>query len=130
MTTELTHLTVVTLATSVMWIPYILDAMVVRGIMPTLANPRDDAVPLHPWAVRAKRAHANAIENLVVFAALVFAAHLAGVHSKTTTTATSLYLWARLVHFAVYTAGAPVVRTLAFLAGFAAQAMLVVALLS
>lgn len=112
-----------------MWMPYILDAMVVRGVMPTLDNPRDDAAPLHPWAARAKRAHANAVENLAVFAALVLAAEVAGVHTEGTAFAGQLYLWSRLVHFAVYTAGVPVVRTLAFLVGFSAQVLVALALL-
>jgi uncharacterized MAPEG superfamily protein len=40
-----------------------------------------------------------------------------------------LYFWSRLAHAAVYTAGIPVLRTLAFTGGFVAQLALVLALL-
>ena len=37
--------------------------------------------------------------------------------------AATLYFWARLVHLAAYTMALPWVRTLAFTAGFVAQAI-------
>ena len=46
-----------------------------------------------------------------------------------TVLAAKTYLVARLVHYVVYTAGIPVVRTLAFAAGFVAMLMFAVALL-
>ena len=42
--------------------------------------------------------------------------------------ACALYFWSRLVHVVVYTLGIPVLRTLAFVGGFVAQAMLVLAI--
>ncbi len=39
-----------------------------------------------------------------------------------------LYFFARLLHFAVYTVGVPVVRTLAFVAGFIAQVTIALAI--
>ncbi len=41
---------------------------------PTAAHPHDAE-----WALRAKRAHYNAVENLVVFAPLVILVHILGV---------------------------------------------------
>jgi len=114
-------LVVITTATALMWMPYILNSMVVRGVMPTLDNPRDNATPLSPWAARAKRAHANAVENLVVFAVLVLTLQMAGAGNGLTSTAATVYVGARLAHFAVYTAGIPVVRTLLFVVGFGCQ---------
>jgi uncharacterized MAPEG superfamily protein len=67
-----------------------------------------------PWAERMKAAHYNAVENLVVFAALVLVANAAGISNDTTVLACKLYFWARLVHLLVYTFGIPWVRTLAF----------------
>jgi uncharacterized MAPEG superfamily protein len=42
--------------------------------------------------------------------------------------ACAFYFWARLAHAVVYTLGAPVLRTLAFTVGFAAQVVLVLAI--
>jgi uncharacterized MAPEG superfamily protein len=42
--------------------------------------------------------------------------------------ACALYFWSRLAHVAVYTAGLPIGRTLAFTGGFVAQAILVLAI--
>ena len=81
------------------------------------------------WAQRAKRAHANAVENLAVFAPLVLIAALLGISTPATITAAKVFLIARLVHYVVYTAGIPGVRTLAFLVGFGATAVFATAIL-
>ena len=83
MTAELMYLVAVTAFTGVIWIPYILDRIAVWGLADTVGYPEN---PKHqsPWARRMKSAHANAVENLVVFAALVLAAHAAGVSNNAT----------------------------------------------
>lgn len=117
---ELYVLTLVAIATGLMWLPYTGARIVTRGLARSLANP-DPAFPPDPaWAERARRAHANAAENLVVFAPLVLLAALVGVSTPATILAAKLYLGARLTHYVVYAAGIPVVRTLAFAVGFAA----------
>jgi uncharacterized MAPEG superfamily protein len=120
MNTELCYLALVTAFTAVMWIPYILNTIAVRGLLDAVGYP-DQPKPLSPWAQRMKKAHANAVENLVVFAALVLIAHLAGANSGCTAAAAGVYFWARLVHFLAYTFRIPWLRTLAFFAGFLAQ---------
>jgi uncharacterized MAPEG superfamily protein len=69
------------------------------------------------------------VENLAVFAPLVVVAALIGVSTPATILASKLYLGARLVHYLVYAAGIPVVRTLAFAVGFAATLAIAVAVL-
>lgn len=120
MNTELTYLTWVTTLTALMWIPYILNTIMVRGLLEAVGYPKDPT-PLSPWAVRMKAAHANAIENLVVFAALVLIAHAIGVSNAATAMACQVYLWARIVHFLSYTTEIPWVRTLSFVVGFGSQ---------
>jgi uncharacterized MAPEG superfamily protein len=115
------YLVAVTALTGLMWIPYILDRIAVWGLADTVGYPESPRMQ-SPWARRMKAAHANAVENLVVFAALVLAAHAAGVSNSVTATACVVYFWARVVHFFAYTAALPWVRTLAFAAGFFAQA--------
>ena len=125
---ELFWLALTAAMTGLFWVPYILDRFFVRGIWATLDNPRPDAPPQSSWAERQKLAHTNAVENLVVFATLVLTAHALGISNDLTAGACAVYFWARLAHFVVYTAGIPVVRTLSFAAGFAAQAVLALAI--
>lgn len=121
MSAELTYLVWVTVLTMVLWIPYVLDRFVVRGIGDTVGYPAEPR-PQSPWAQRLMKAHSNAVENLVVFAALVLAAEVAGATGAATAAAAAIYFWARLAHAVVYAAGLPWLRTLAFVVGFGAQA--------
>ena len=124
MTTELSYLILVTALTAVMWIPYILNVIAVRGIADAVGYP-ENPKPLAPWASRMKAAHANAVENLAVFAALVLAAHAIGASNSATATACMIYFWARFVHWLAYSLAVPWVRTIAFVVGFGCQMTLV-----
>ena len=115
--------------TLLFWVPYVLNRMIVRGIGGTLANPKPTDTPLSAWAERAKTAHANAIENLAVFAPAALAVHMLGAGDATTAFGCALYFFSRLAHFVIYTAGIPVLRTLAFVGGWAGTAILVARLL-
>ena len=79
--------------------------------LPTLAGNREGLAPCTGWAGRAARAHHNMLENLVLFAALVLAAVLAGRTNGTTLLGAQLFFWARLVYAVVYLAGIPYLRT-------------------
>ena len=122
MKTDLVYLTYVTVLTALLWVPYILDRMAVRGLMDTVGYP-ENPKPQSPWARRLMKAHANAVENLVVFATLVLVANALGVTSEAVATAAVVYFWARVVHAVAYTLAMPWVRTLAFTVGFIAQMM-------
>jgi len=121
MKTELVYLVWVTALTGILWIPYILDRAMVRGLADCVGYPANPK-PQSPWAERLMKAHANAVENLVVFAALVLAASAAGLSGGAVATACAVYFWARVVHAVAYTFAVPWVRTLAFTVGFFAQA--------
>ena len=71
-----------------------------------------------------KRAHSNAVENLVFFASLVLVVHASGTSNEITVLACMVYFWARVARFVVYTFGIPLLRTFAFAAGFASQVVL------
>src|SRR6185503_7386041 len=107
MKTELLYLVYVTVLTGLLWVPYILDRIAKWGLITAVGYP-DNPPAQSPWARRLMKAHFNAVENLVVFAALVLAA--------------MVYFWARVVHVLAYTFAIPWVRTLAFAVGFFAQA--------
>ena len=121
MTPEIYWLTLTALMTALLSMPYILNRIIVRGLIDALGYETPDSKPHSPWAARAMRAHANAVENLVVFAAVVLAAVAAGVSTPLTATAAMIYFFARLVHYVVYAAGVPVARTLAFIVGLLCQ---------
>ena len=122
MKAEMTYLVWVTILTALIWIPYVLDRIAVWGLTDTVGYPEAPKVQ-SPWARRMKAAHANAVENLIVFATLVLVANAVGISNSATAFAASLYFWARLVHVVSYTFALPWVRTLAFAGGFAAQAI-------
>lgn len=129
MSRETFWLAVTAMMTGVMFIPYVLDRFAVRGILGTLANPDPHDKPQHAWAQRAQQAHMNMVENLVVFAALIAAAHFAGVSNSLTVLGCILFFWARLAHYVIYTAGIPGLRTLAFLVGVLGEVLIAIALI-
>jgi len=128
MKTELLYLTLVTVLTGLLWVPYILDRIATRGLLDAVGYPANPK-PQSPWAVRLMRAHDNAVENLVVFAALVLVANAVGVSNGTVAGAAVVYFWARVVHAVAYTFGVPWLRTLAFTVGFVAQAAIALQIL-
>ena len=111
MSTELTMLTWVILLTALCWIPYILNLIMVQGLVEAVGYP-EEPKKLAPWAVRMKKAHYNAVENLVLFAPLVLILNGQGISNDTTVLACTVYFWARVAHWAVYSLGVPWVRTL------------------
>jgi uncharacterized MAPEG superfamily protein len=121
---ELYWLTLTCLMTGLLWVPYILQLIVQLGPVqaiwdPTGAHPHDA-----DWALRAKRAHYNAVENLVVFAPLVLVVVLTGTGTALTATAAAAYFFLRLAHYLIHTAAVPVLRTVVFLGGWLCQMVL------
>lgn len=128
MTRELFWLTLTVILTGIMWVPYILNRVQVRGLMGAMANPSRNDRPQSEWANRMMFAHDNAVENLIVFAPLVLILNAIDYSSNTTAIACNVYFWSRLAHALVYTFGLPVFRTLTFTVGFIAQAVLALAI--
>ena len=128
MTPELFWLTLTVILTGLLWVPYILNRISVRGLFGSMANPARGDKPHAEWATRLMFAHDNAVENLVVFAPLVLILAELDYSTKATAYACAVYFWARVAHLIVYTLGLPVFRTLAFAVGFAAQVVLALAI--
>lgn len=82
--------------------------------LPSLAGNRDNLPALTGWAGRARRAHRNMLENIVLFAALVLVAHAAGISNAMTLLGAQLFFWGRLAHAVIYVAGIPWLRTAAW----------------
>jgi len=85
--------------------------------------------PQSVWAQRAIRAHENAAENLAIFLPAVLTAAFLHISTPATRLAVVVYFFARLAHFIVYTFGIPVMRTLTFSVGWAAQIVILLAIL-
>ncbi len=119
MTTELKYLALAAAWNAVIWIPYILNMISVRGLRDAVGYPEQPA-PMAPWAQRLKAAHYNAVENLVLFATAVLVAHATGLTNDATAASAATFFWARVVHTLSYTFAIPWVRTLAFATGWAA----------
>src|SRR3954467_20000 len=118
---ELLYLVYVTVLTGLLWVPYILDRIATWGLSVAVGYP-DNPPTQSPWARRLMKAHFNAVENLVLFAALVLAAAALGKTNSAIAPAAMVFFWARVVHVLAYTFAIPWVRTLAFTAGFLSQA--------
>jgi uncharacterized MAPEG superfamily protein len=79
--------------------------------LPALARNRENLPAIVGWAGRAQRAHRNMLEGVVLFAALVLVADVAGKANTMTALGAQMFFWARLVYVPIYLIGIPWVRT-------------------
>ena len=96
--------------------------------LPALAGNRDELPNLTGLAGRARRAHFNMVENLVLFAALVLIAAVAGKANATTALGAAIFFWGRLAHAIIYLIGIPWLRTLAWFVSVIGMIMIAVQL--
>ena len=80
----------------------------------TLAGNREDLPVLGGFAGRARRAHLNMIENMVLFTALVLVAVIANKTNATTAMGALIFFWGRLIYAVIYLLGIPWLRTVAW----------------
>jgi len=120
---ELHWLALVTALTGLLWLPYIASIILALGPQEALSE-GGGVDPQAGWAVRAKKAHANAVENLVVFAPLALMIHVLRLGDGLTAAAAMTFFYARLAHYPIYLFGLPYLRTIAFAVGFICQAVL------
>ena len=69
------------------------------------------------------------MENLAIFVPAVLTAAFLHISTPATRMAVIAYFFARLAHFIVYTSGIPVMRTLMFTVGWAAQLIILFSIL-
>ena len=117
MTPELKYLAMISTFTALMWIPYVLNILSRNKMSDAVGYP-DSPLVMALWAERLKKAHYNAVENLVVFAALVLVANAMDISNNATTSAAAAFFWARMIHAGAYAVGIPWIRTLAFAVGW------------
>jgi len=129
MSVELEMLVWVSTLTLFMWLPYMLSAVVNDGLIASFKWQGDEEQRFI-WSQRAKRAHYNAIENLIPFAAIVIVAHLAEISNDATAAAATAYFWLRAIHYVFYAVGISYIRTAAFALSWLAQLCIVYQIIS
>jgi uncharacterized MAPEG superfamily protein len=91
---------------------------------PAVRGNRDNYPAGGGFNARIERAHANAVENLVPFAAVVLSVTAMGIHNPWTSAAAALFLVSRLLHALTYAAGVTVLRSAAYYAGVFATVLI------
>lgn len=80
-------------------------------------QPRVQASQLQGVGARGVAAQQNAWEALVIFACAVFVAHLSGATGQAATTASLVFIVARILHLVFYLADKDALRSLSFIVG-------------
>jgi uncharacterized MAPEG superfamily protein len=113
MTPELSYLVWSAVLTFVLVLIAVSGATLEVGPAKLAAN-REDLPEMTGWAGRARRAHRNMLENLILFAILVLVAQAVGVRNSMTVLGAQLFFWGRVAHAVLYIAGIPWARTAAW----------------
>ncbi|MDP6692356.1 MAG: MAPEG family protein [Alphaproteobacteria bacterium] len=109
MTIELTMLFWATVLTFVQVVVAVMLANT-QVSLPELAGNRE-GISLSGMAGRAKRAHANMLESLVLFAVLIVVVQIAGLNNDLTALGAQIFVIARLIYAVIYVVGVPWLRT-------------------
>lgn len=94
-----------------------------EGFVLALGN-RAELPPPSPVAGRADRAAKNMLENLVLLAVVIAAAHFAGAPKDRVDLGATIFFWARVAYFGVYLAGIVYLRTALWAVAVAGLAMI------
>lgn len=124
---ELYWLALSTVAVALMWVPHILQLIVQEGVFAAVWDPSREVPHKAAWAQRARRAHANAVENIAVFAPLMLTAVLIDRTGDATALAAAVFFFARLGHFIAYALAIPAARVILFLVGWGATMVVALA---
>jgi len=129
--TELHWLVYTAVFCVLLFLPTALSYFMTWGVARTLAYPTPGDEPLPPWASRVYRSHMNLVENLAPFAVLVLVSWLVyGGSNPVVAFWAMIFFFARVVQAAVHMLGIPVLRTLAFFTGVAAEVMILIQILA
>ena len=127
MTVEMTMLAYSVALLFVLILVQALAGVLAQGL-PEMAGSRDNLGEPTPFQARTKRIVDNHREGLALFAPLVLIAAVAHVSNPATVLGAQLFFYARVVHAALYLAGVPWVRPLAWAVGIVGTVMVFVAL--
>jgi uncharacterized MAPEG superfamily protein len=99
---------------AIAWVPYVLDRIMVRGLVGSMANPSPDLAPQSDWAVRAKAAHVVAIQAFSAFAPLAILAMIRIPEDGYPNILAMTFFIGIFAHYVIYVIGITVLRTLSF----------------
>ncbi|MDG1939783.1 MAG: MAPEG family protein [Paracoccaceae bacterium] len=99
---------------AIAWVPYLLDRIMVRGLVRAMANPSPDLAPQSDWAVRAKAAHVVAIQAFSAFAPLAILAMIRIPEDGYPNILAMTFFIGIFAHYVIYAIGITVLRTLSF----------------
>lgn len=99
---------------AIAWVPYLLDRIMVRGLVGAMANPSPDLAPQSDWAVRAKAAHVVAIQAFSAFAPLAILAMMRIPEDGYPNILAMTFFIGIFAHYVIYAIGITVLRTLSF----------------
>ena len=99
---------------AIAWVPYLLDRIMVRGLVGAMANPSPDLAPQSDWAVRAKAAHVVAIQAFSAFAPLAILAMIRIPEDGYPNIFAMTFFIGIFAHYVIYAIGITVLRTLSF----------------
>ena len=99
---------------AIAWVPYLLDRILVRGLVGAMANPSPDLAPQSDWAVRAKAAHVVAIQAFSAFAPLAILAMIRIPEDGYPNILAMTFFIGIFAHYVIYAIGITVLRTLSF----------------
>ena len=99
---------------AIAWVPYLLDRIMVRGLVGAMANPSPDLTPQSDWAVRAKAAHVVAIQAFSAFAPLAILAMIRIPEDGYPNILALTFFIGIFAHYVIYAIGLTVLRTLSF----------------
>tara|TARA_B100001142_G_scaffold239253_1_gene237985 strand:+ start:1267 stop:1665 length:399 start_codon:yes stop_codon:yes gene_type:complete len=99
---------------AIAWVPYLLDRIMVRGLVGAMANPSPDLTPQSDWAVRAKAAHVVAIQAFSAFAPLAILAMIRIPEDGYPNILAMTFFIGIFAHYVIYAIGITVLRTLSF----------------
>jgi uncharacterized MAPEG superfamily protein len=93
------------------------------------AGNREGLGELTGFTGRARRAHLNMVENMVLFTALVLVATVAQKTNATTAMGALIFFWARLVYAVIYLLGIAWLRTIAWVVSVIGMIMIALQLI-
>ena len=99
---------------AIAWVPYLLDRIMVRGLVGAMANPSPDLTPQSDWAMRAKAAHVVAIQAFSAFAPLAILAMIRIPEDGYPNILAMTFFIGIFAHYVIYAIGITVLRTLSF----------------
>jgi uncharacterized MAPEG superfamily protein len=98
-----------------------------KGLATAFGN-RENLPELAGWGGRAQRANVNMAQNLVLFAAVVLAAAVAGKGNSMTLLGAQLFFWGRVAYAVCYLGGIPYLRTASWLVSLVGIALILIQL--